>query len=322
MGCQTSRLSGSFNVVHSTHDEGRYFHQQTIPPWHNHHPAQQPQQYTRPDSPSVYSSHTRTTPSHSRNNSQEQNKGSNGDIKRPLLAGSQAVDYGSEKSKLNSGFSIAFLTPGTNQDNRSTFLKSIRSRSASQKTPHFVFQKEKPLPSITPEALSDRPPMVVGSCGHQRQQGTPCFACLREKPKPRRHRSRRNAQVMIPRASFVSKKWRKSRSSTEAPLREEDLPAWVTTRHSVFVQEQPTLPPAKNPLPSQPSTERDNAKRPKASLGGSTNTSTSTDAYPASIMRGYILPSEVYYATLPLPALPTESAPVFDTKKRKNHVWI
>ncbi|KAG8831455.1 hypothetical protein FRC17_003118 [Serendipita sp. 399] len=50
--------------------------------------------------------------------------------------------------------------------------------------------------------------------------------------------------------------------------------------------------------------------------------SASTNAYPDSIMRGYIVPSEVYYATLPLPALPTESVSVFGTKKRKNPTHV
>jgi hypothetical protein len=142
------------------------------------------------------------------------------------------------------------------------------------------------------------PEKIHSFCNHERQRDTPCFACLREKPKPRRHRSHRNAQVMIPRASYYGKRKRRSRSNSfEAPLRPEERPTWVTSRHGIFVPV-----PVANELNvninrhQQQSGHSFQSFRPARGHSGST------------VVGGYIVSPEVYYSSLPLPDLPQDAS--------------
>jgi len=136
------------------------------------------------------------------------------------------------------------------------------------------------------------------ACNHQRQRDSPCFACLREKPKPRRHRSRRNAQVMIPRASYYGKKKRRSRSSSfEAPLQAEEQPQWVTSRHGVFVPV--TVANELNVTISRH--EREGREHNFQSFRPSHDQSGNT------VVGGYIVSPEAYYSSLPLPDIPVDT---------------
>lgn len=167
-------------------------------------------------------------------------------------------------------------------------------------------------------STSHRYPRIINekmcsSCGHERQLDKPCFGCLREKPKPRRHRSRRNAQLLIPRASIYGGKKRGlfRTLSIESPLPEEDLPPWVTARYGIFVPKRvanelnDTINRHERHHVAQPiyaETERD-------------------------IIGGYVVPPEVYYSRLPLPDLPAEAYAKNDRVSgngtgRKGPVWI
>jgi len=223
MGCRTSKFS----------DEQDHFHGLR----------------SRPDTPSIYSSHTRTPPSHSRNNS---------------------LDNGDSRPMLQSKFSDSYHVTTKHNASASRFF------SKGSNDP----EKNRPY------------------CDHLRQGNDPCFACLREKPKPRRHRSRRNAQVMIPRASYYGKEKRRSRSSSiEAPLRPEDSPPWVTARHGVFVP----VTVANELSVSISRHEREEGHhfqsfRPSHDQSGHT------------VVGGYIVSPEVYYSSLPLPDLPPNAS--------------
>jgi len=208
---------------------------------------------SRPDTPSIYSSHTRTPPLHSRNNSLDQGLG------RPPM--------------LQSKFSDSFHVTKPNTSSSKFFKGAGTANSSSDPEKNRSF------------------------CNHQRQGNSPCFACLREKPKPRRHRSRRNAQVMIPRASYYGKKKRHSRSSSiEAPLRPEEQPPWVTARHGVFVP----VTVANELNVSITQHEREEGRnfqsfRPSSDESGRT------------VVGGYIVSPEAYYSSLPLPDLPPDT---------------
>jgi hypothetical protein len=209
---------------------------------------------SRPDTPSIYSSHNYSVPSHSRNNSHDRGQA------RPLL---------------RSRFSGTFY--GTKQ-NTST------SRSFSRRDKSDNNHKD--------------PEKIRSFCTHERQRDSPCFACLREKPKPRRHRSRRNAQVMIPRASYYGKRKRRSRSNSfEAPLRPEEMPTWATSRHGVFV-------------PVTVANELNvNINRHQQQAGHSFQSfRPSHDHSGRTVVGGYIVSPEVYYSSLPLPDLPQDAS--------------
>jgi hypothetical protein len=143
---------------------------------------------------------------------------------------------------------------------------------------------------------------------------------------------------MIPRSSFMGRKRRQgsrsSSSSLEAPIPEEELPSWVTDRHSIFV---PAAPSANVVANTTLLVDREDRARQKKANGSSSKATRSVakvtsskkentiDPYAAG---GYIVSPEVYYATLPLPDLPTTQQDgngvlvATERKQRKNPVWI
>jgi len=169
---------------------------------------------------------------------------------------------------------------------------------------------------------SHRYPRIINektcsSCGHERQLDKPCFGCLREKPKPRRHRSRRNAQIIVPRASVYGEKKRRlfRTPSIESPLAEEDLPPWVTARHGVFVPKR-VANELKDTINQHERRKRHNVAQP--------NHYTETES---DVIGGYVVPPEVYYSRLPLPDLPADAHAKNDRvsangTKRKGPAWI
>lgn len=357
MGCKTSRLSGSWEAVHPPH------HGHSCHCVHDHssskpfeHPALRSQYTTRPDSPSVYSAHTRTTPAHSRSNSNDLVDTSACSVGHPM-APEQRPLLGSthHQPRFANSSNSAAISKGVYSRFTPSSLPSTKLFSrpkANQGTPHFVFQREKPLPSHPgfeasaqeevrrkrTRRLSHSKAANIAYCAHERQKDAPCFACLREKPKPRRHRSRRNAQVMIPRSSFMGRKRRRgsrgSSSSVEAPIPEEELPSWVTDRHSIFVPSAPSAHSVAKPRPLNYTYGEGNQARQKKPKGdsskglsksGSSKKENTIDPYAAG---GYIVSPEAYYATLPLPDLPTTHQggqgmfAVTERKQRRNPVWI
>lgn len=209
---------------------------------------------SRPDTPSIYSSHTRSAPSHSRNNSHDRGQA------RPLL---RSRFSGTFYVKKQTGSASRLFSRGDKADNN-----------------HKDPEKVHPI------------------CNHERQRDNPCFGCLREKPKPRKHRSRRNAQVMIPRTSYYGKKKRRSRSnSIEAPLRPEEMPPWVTSRYGVFV-------------PVAVANELNvNINQHQREAGHSFQSFRPAHDYgDHNVVGGYIVSPEVYYSSLPLPDLPQSAS--------------
>jgi len=235
-------------------------------------PTQDNDFYSRSETPSLYSRTARTTPhttpSHSRNNSNDNS------ATRPFL-GSKFSDN----------------TPDVKLSTAKFFLR----RSNSHRYPRIITEK------------------TCTSCGHERQRDKPCFGCLREKPKPRRHRSRRNAQVLIPRASIYGgkKKGLFRTVSIESPLPEEDLPPWVTARHGVFVPKK--VANELNDTISQHERHQVSQHNYGPERGG------------GDIVGGYIISPEVYYSSLPLPDLPPEAQAQHNRANvngRKGPVWI
>ena len=226
MGCMTSKFSEDHEPLHGL--------------------------VSRPDTPSIYSTHDRTIPSHSRNNSYEDGSA------KPFL--------------------------------RSKFSGTIYGQRQNPSTSRFFYKDSNTSGRNYPEKI--RSP-----CNHERQRDSPCFACLREKPKPRRHRSRRNAQVLIPRASYYGQKRRRSRSnSVEAPLNQQEMPPWVTSRNGVFVPVS---------MASELKASINQFKRE----GGHSFQSfrPARDQTGRTVVGGYIVSPEVYYSNLPLPELPPDA---------------
>lgn len=201
--------------------------------------------FSRSDTPSIYSRNARTTPSHSRNNSNDHS------ATRPIL-----------------GSKFSHNTPEEN-------IASIRfllRRSNSHRYPRVASEKK------------------CIACGQMRQRDKPCFGCLREKPKPRRHRSHRNAQVIIPRISVYGGKKRGlfRSNSIESPLPLEEQPPWVTARHGVFVPKR-----VANEL-SHSIVQHERRERHHFDW---------SNHYAQG---GQVVSPEIYYSTLPLPDLPAE----------------
>jgi len=209
--------------------------------------------HSRSDTPSIYSRGTRTTPSHSRNNSNDHS------ATRPFLG-----------PKFSDNTPVVDISA----------TKFLLRRTSSHRYPRGISEKQ------------------CTSCGHERQRDKPCFGCMREKPKPRRHRSRRNAQVLIPRSSVYGgkKKGLFRANSIETPLREEDLPPWVTARHGVFVPKRVATELNHTiSLYEQREHSQDNISGHHGGRNG------------GDIIGGYIVSPEAYYSRLPLPDLPPEA---------------
>jgi hypothetical protein len=103
---------------------------------------------------------------------------------------------------------------------------------------------------------------------------------------------------MIPRASYYGKKKLRSRSnSTEAPLRPEEMPPWVTSRHGVFV-------------PVTVANELNvDINRHQREVGHSFQSfRPAHDHNGHNVVGGYIVSPEVYYSSLPLPDLPLSAS--------------
>lgn len=248
--------------------------------------------HSRPDSPSIYSSQNHSTPSHSRNHSR-----SNSD----------------DRPHLSSKFSDSNSIPPPVPEKWSPVGMS-KARLLSMLNSHGGMRGER----------------TCFSCNRPRLPDQPCFSCLREKPKPRRHRSRRNAQVLIPRASIYTKQKRRRSASSDTsdssyeqqqPLRrvEEEQAPWVKARHGVFV-------PARvaSELSASITEYEERSRRIESTSTSTTTTQQMSEMYARG---GYVVSAEAYYSSLPLPDIPTQHAPEnkrgrSKPKVRKEPVWI